>query len=123
MTQSFGEWLVGNDGFALYYTWDGASSQALVPEHRPTFRINLNYMPDRGLRIIQIVKLHQSSSSRRTGLRLAQSLPTEFLDGVAIDLSRGLNGELLVRPEADLSPGEYMLSLGPLAMQYDFSVR
>jgi len=122
-TQTLGEWLAGEDRFALHYTWDGASSRAQVSERRPTIKVNLGYKPDRGLQIVQIVKLEQKSSHRKTDLRLERGLPTEFLGGVAIDLTRGVDGELLVRPEADLAPGEYMLSLGPLAMQYDFSVR
>jgi len=122
-TQGLGEWLTGEDRFALRYTWDGASSRAQVSEHRPTFRVNLGYTPDRGLQIVQIVKLEQKSSYRKTELRFERGLPMEFLGGVAIDLTRGSDGELLVRPEGDLAAGEYMLSLGPLALQYDFSVR
>ena len=122
-TLSWGEWLASDNRFAMHYTWDGATSHAQISEHRPTFRVNLAYQPDRSLRIVQIVKLEQKDSYRKTQLRIGHDVPTQFRAGVAVSLTRGMDGEILVQPDADLSPGEYLLSLGPLVSQYDFSVR
>ncbi len=122
-TENWGEFLGADDRFVLHYTWDAATSPVQIGERRPTCRINQGYTPDRALQIVQIVKLDQKSSSRSAGLHLGHDLPTQFHDGVAVALSRLPDGQLEVRPEADLAPGEYMLSLGPLSMQYDFSVR
>jgi hypothetical protein len=122
-TMSWGHWAADDTRLEMHYTWDGATSHAQVFSRRPTFRVNLGYMPDRGLRIIQIVKLEQKATRRTSELRLSHDLPTEFRGGVAVALTRGMDGEILVQPEADLIPGEYMLSLGALATQYDFSVR
>src|SRR5271165_474867 len=122
-TESFAEFLAADDRFVLQYRWDAATSPVQIAERRPTFRINEGYSPDRALQIVQIVKLEQKGSSRAAALHLGHDLPTQFRDGVLISLSRGPDGDLQVRPEADLAPGEYMLSLGPQSMQYDFSVR
>jgi hypothetical protein len=122
-TMSWGQWAADDNKWELQYIWDGATSHAALSEHRPTIRVNLGYMPDRSLYIIQIVKLEQKSTYRKTELRLSHDVPTEFRGAVAVGLSRGIDGEILVQPQADLTPGEYMLSLGPLSLQYDFSVR
>jgi hypothetical protein len=122
-TMSWGQWAADDTRPTVHYTWEGASAPALVSDRRPALRVNLGYLPDRSLRSLQIVKLDQKTSHRNTELRVHGELPTEFKGAVPIAVSRGLDGELIVRPDTDLSPGEYMLSLGPLVSQYDFSVR
>jgi hypothetical protein len=122
-TSSWGLWVSDDTRFIVDYTWEGASAHAQVTERRPAFRVNLAYLPDRALRNLQIVKLEQRSSVRKTGVRWPSDSEGEFRDPVAIAVSRGPDGELTVRPDADLAPGEYMLSLGVLVTQYDFSVR
>jgi|SRR5580704_6271807 hypothetical protein len=122
-TTSWASMVFGDDRLSLRYTWAGANSFTTVSEHRPTLRVNLGYLPDRGLNAIQIVKLEQKGDYRKSALRWRQDVPAEFQGGVAVGVSRGIDGELLVQPSADLAPGEYMLSLGALGAQYDFSVR
>ena len=51
-TMSWGQWSADDTRLEMHYTWDGASSHVQVSERRPTFRVNLGYLPDRGLRII-----------------------------------------------------------------------
>jgi hypothetical protein len=122
-TTSWGRVIFGDDRLSLHYTWEGGNSFTTVSERRPTFRVNLGYLPDRGLNAIQIVKLEQRGNYRKSELRWNHDIPAEFRGAVAVGYSRGIDGEILVQPSADLAPGEYMLSLGPLGTQYDFSVR
>jgi hypothetical protein len=122
-TTSWARTIFGDDRLSLHYTWEGGSSFATVSERRPTFRVNLGYLPSRGLNAIQIVKLEQSGNYRKSELRWNHDIPAEFRGAVAVGYSRGIDGEILVQPSADLAPGEYMLSLGALGTQYDFSVR
>src|SRR5271170_355291 len=55
---------LGDDRLKLHYMWAGGTSYATVSERRPTFRINLSYLPDRALYAIQIVKLEQKGDYR-----------------------------------------------------------
>jgi len=107
----------------MHYMWAGGTSYATVSDRRPTFRINLGLLPDRALYAIQVVKLEQKGDYREASMRFSHDLPAEFQGGVGVGVSRGIEGELLVQPSADLAPGEYMLSLGALGTHYDFSVR
>jgi hypothetical protein len=104
--------------------YNGPRSPVQLSERRPTFYVNLGWRPDRHVQQIQVVRLRVRKGYRemrywwdidsmRFGLADSTPVVGEYTPG----------GVLTVRPVTALEPGQYVLSLGPIAQTYDFEIQ
>ena len=124
-TENFAEFLVDpiND-INVRYAYAGSQAVVQISDRRPVFHANLGLSPDRDLRSVQIVHLKKKNGYRQSILRwYSGNMQVAMKRAVPVTIGQGADGVFTVTPSNDLEPGEYLLSFGRMAMQYDFTVR
>jgi len=108
----------------IWYEYLGSASPIQFTEHKPVFHANLGYMPDRDLRLVQIIRLKQKTDRREARLSWSTGdMLARFSGTVPVMLAQAADGVFTITPQSDLEKGEYLLSFGRMMMKYDFGVR
>lgn len=124
-TENFGEFLLDpiND-INVRYAYAGSQAVVQITDRRPVFHANLGLVPDRDLRMVQIIHLKKKNRYRQAILRwYSGNMQAEMKWAVPVTIGQGADGVYTVTPSSELEAGEYLLSFGRMAMSYDFSVR
>jgi hypothetical protein len=108
----------------VFYEYAGTAAPVQLSDHKPVFHANLGYMLDRDLRQPEIVQLKQKNNRREAHLTWSSGdMQARFTKAVPVSVALGSDGIYTITPQADLAPGEYLLSFGRVMMKYDFSVK
>jgi hypothetical protein len=106
----------------VYYAYSGGDAP-VAAGRRPVFYINLGLRPDRDLRKLQILHLTRKGRHRQAKYSWnSESMQGGFHGSAPLSVLVSPEGVVTVAPAADLEPGQYLLSLGPLLAKYDFTV-
>lgn len=107
----------------IFYIYRGTSAPVQT-ERKPVFHAHLGYYMGRDLQHVEIILLKQKRNRRESHLTWSGGdMQARYTTSIPVSLAMGSDGVLTITPQQDLSPGEYLLSLGRQMMQYDFSVR
>jgi len=106
------------------YIYNGPRSPIQLAERQPSFYVNIGLRPDRHLQQIQVVRLRVRKGYREA--RYSWDIDTMrggLTDVTPVTAEYTPTGALMVRPIVALEPGQYVLSLGPIAAKYDFEIQ
>jgi hypothetical protein len=108
----------------VWYNYAGSTSPVQLTDRKPVFHANLGYVLARDLEHIEIIPMRQKGHRREAHLTWSSGdMLARYPKSIPVTLAQGSDGILTITPQADLAPGEYLLSFGHVMQQFDFSVR